>query len=135
MAFVAPRCVAHATLPRLGHALAADGGAAQLSPHQAPAALRALAMLCRPLLWPRPSLAPWLPALLRASLPGVDPNDAGKTLATLGFYSSLLLWLPLVGDTAAAADDAAALAAGASPLPRGAPPRRCLLYTSPSPRD
>lgn len=65
-------------------------------------------MLVRPLLWPRPLLAPYIAELLRNSLPGIDPNDIPKTSATLGFYSAFLGSVPLV-DATSADEDAAAV--------------------------
>jgi hypothetical protein len=89
------------------------GEAAATSPHQVPAALRALTALVRPLMFPRPVLLPHLPELLSLTLPGVDPNDPMKSGVTLGLYQSLLCWLPLVqfgapADTGGAAASTAA---------------------------
>ncbi|KAG5177989.1 hypothetical protein JKP88DRAFT_330915 [Tribonema minus] len=95
LAGMAPRAVAAATLPLLTRAL--DPIAAVNHTHQAPCALRALARLAHPLLHPRPLIAPHLPTLLAWALPGVDPNDFTKTLATLEFFDTVLCWVPIVG--------------------------------------
>jgi hypothetical protein len=63
--------------------------------HQAPAALGTLAVIAKPLFFPNPVMIKFLPALLRLSLPGIDPSDAYKTSTTLQMFSSVLAWLPL----------------------------------------
>ena len=65
--------------------------------HQAPAALAALSVIVKPLLFPCPVMLRHLPDLLRLALPGVDPNDATKTYSTLQMHSAFLAWLPLQG--------------------------------------
>lgn len=69
--------------------------------HQAPAALAALSVVVKPLLFPCPVMLKHLPDLLRLALPGVDPNDATKTYTTLQMHSAFLAWLPLQGAYAA----------------------------------
>ena len=63
--------------------------------HQAPTAMMTLAILIKPLLYPCPVLAPYLPELLALSLPGIDPNDVKKSLATLKMYTGLLGAIPI----------------------------------------
>lgn len=62
---------------------------------QAPAAIRALTAVFRPLMYPRPYLAPYVPALVELSLPGIDANDVLKTSVTLQLYHLILCWLPV----------------------------------------
>ncbi|ETW05590.1 hypothetical protein H310_03334 [Aphanomyces invadans] len=68
--------------------------------HQAPSAISALTV-CGPALL-RGDLS-WteqhLPLVLQWTLPGIDPNDDGKTSRTLQLYSSWLMYLPLADDT------------------------------------
>jgi Proteasome-substrate-size regulator, mid region len=70
---VTPQAVAASTLPLLCRAL--DPIEAINHTHQAPSAMRALARLVQPLLFPTPYIAPHLPLILEWSLPGIDPND------------------------------------------------------------
>lgn len=46
---------------------------------------------------PRPYLAPYLPALLELTLPGLDSNDVFKTTVTLQLYHLILCWVPVQG--------------------------------------
>ncbi|CAM9529085.1 unnamed protein product, partial [Hapterophycus canaliculatus] len=66
--------------------------------HQAPAAIRALTCMFRPLMHPRPYLAPYLPAILELTLPGLDSNDVFKTTVTLQLYHLILCWIPVQGN-------------------------------------
>ena len=63
--------------------------------HQAPAAMQALTLCFKSLLYPQPIILNYLPDLLRLSLPGLDPNDSHKTTITLGMYSAILSYLPI----------------------------------------
>ncbi len=86
--------------PTLGHVivpflLQALNPKAVSQSHQAPAAMVSLAVLIKPLLYPCPVLTPYLPDLLALSLPGIDPNDVKKSLATLKMYTDLLGALPI----------------------------------------
>ena len=72
-------------------------------PHQATAALYAMTLCIKPLLYPQPALLPYLPALLRLSLPGLDPNNASKTCITLGMLSSVFSFVPARSSYAPAA--------------------------------
>lgn len=65
---------------------------------QAPAAMRALTCIFRPLMHPRPYLAPYLPAILELTLPGLDSNDVVKTAVTLRLYHLILCWIPVQGN-------------------------------------
>jgi hypothetical protein len=67
--------------------------------HQAPSALMALAAVTRPLLYPRPLLAPHLPQLLTLTLSGIDANDAKKTMIAFSFIQTLLACVSLVDET------------------------------------
>lgn len=49
-------------------------------------------------MYPRPYLAPYLPALLELTLPGLDPNDDFKTTVTLELYHVILCWIPVQGN-------------------------------------
>ncbi|CAM9407636.1 unnamed protein product [Chrysoparadoxa australica] len=95
IAAVAPRLVARFSLPVLSQAL--DPVAAVNHTHQAGPAMRALSLLIHPLLHPRPYLAPFLPQLLQWTLPGLDPNDLNKTVATLDLYLTIAMWVPISG--------------------------------------
>lgn len=53
----------------------------------------------RPLMYPRPYLARYLPAILELSLPGLDPSDVFKTTVTLQLYFLILCWLPVQGNS------------------------------------
>ncbi len=64
---------------------------------QAPAAILALGSIFRPLMHPTPYLAPYLPALLELTLPGLDPSDVFKTTVTLQTYHVILSWIPVQG--------------------------------------
>ncbi|KAH9157775.1 hypothetical protein AeRB84_000412 [Aphanomyces euteiches] len=67
--------------------------------HQAPSAISAL-MICGPALL-RGDLS-WienLPHIMQLTLPGIDPNDDGKTSRTLQLYSTWLMYLPVSDDT------------------------------------
>lgn len=66
---------------------------------QAPAAIRALTSIFRPLMYPRPYLAPYLPILLELTLPGLDANDVFKTTVTLRLYHLILSWVPIQGSS------------------------------------
>lgn len=61
--------------------------------------MRALTCVFRPLMHPRPYLAPYLPALLELTLPGIDANDVYKTSITLQLYHLILCWVPIQGDS------------------------------------
>lgn len=63
--------------------------------HQAPAAMQAVTLCFKSLLYPYPVVLNYLPELLRLSLPGLDPNDSQKTTITLGMYSNILAYLPI----------------------------------------
>ena len=63
--------------------------------HQAPAAMQAITLCFKSLIYPQPIILNYLPDLLRLSLPGLDPNDNQKTTITLGMYSSILAYLPV----------------------------------------
>jgi len=94
LAYLRPSLVAKYTLPLLTQAL---DPSSLTTTHQAPASLKALAVLTQPLLLaPHPFLLSFLPTLLPWSLPGLDSNDIQKTAATVGFYIALLDWLPLL---------------------------------------
>jgi hypothetical protein len=71
--------------------------------HLAPNAMQAVSVAVGALLWPVPHLAPALPDLLEAALPGVDPNDAAKTSSALLLFSAVLAHVPLVDPADAAA--------------------------------
>ncbi len=87
--------------------MALDPGSVDAA-HQAPNALYALSILTPALLFPVPHLAPALPELLHASLPGIDPNDSAKTQATISFFSAVCTAVPLVDaeDAASTGEDA-----------------------------
>lgn len=51
----------------------------------------------RPLMHPRPYLAPYLPAILELTLPGLDSSDVFKTSVTLQLYHLILCWIPVLG--------------------------------------
>lgn len=61
--------------------------------------MRALMSIFRPLMYPRPYLAPYLPMLLELTLPGLDANDVFKTTITLQLYHLVLCWVPVQGGT------------------------------------
>jgi len=63
--------------------------------HQAPVAMRALSDILMPVLYPCPVILEFLPDLLRLSLPGIDPNDSVKSVATITMYTTLLEWLKI----------------------------------------
>lgn len=50
-------------------------------------------------MYPRPYLAPYLPAILELSLPGLDPSDIFKTIVTFQLYYVILCWVPVQGKT------------------------------------
>ena len=86
--------------PTLGHVivpflLQALNPKAVSQSHQAPTAMVTLTMLVKPLLYPCPVLAPYLPDLLALSLPGIDPNDVKKSVSTLKMYTGLLGAMPI----------------------------------------
>jgi hypothetical protein len=86
--------------PNMGHVivpflLAALDPSAVNQPHQAPAAMHALNLCFKPLLYPSPVIIEYLPTLFRLSLPGIDPNDISKTTLTLRLYSSILSFIPI----------------------------------------
>lgn len=62
--------------------------------HMAPASMNAVAYICKPLLFPRPILLPYLDELLNLSLAGIDANDSKKTTTTLNMYIYLFGWIP-----------------------------------------
>ena len=93
LAVVAPARVTRAIVGMASRAL--DAGTVNQT-HQAPNALEALHVLVRPLLYPVPHIAPALPSLAMAALPGIDPNDASKTSSALRFYVAMLLSVPIV---------------------------------------
>jgi hypothetical protein len=107
LACLRPASVARLSLPVLVQAL--DPGSLTMT-HQAPAALKALAVIAQPLLCPVPYLLEALPTLLQWSLPGLDSNDLAKTVATVQFYIAVLDWLPLRAALPHAAKDEAAFA-------------------------
>lgn len=57
--------------------------------------MKTLQITFKSLLYPKPVILKYLPDLLRLSLPGVDPSDVSKTVATLELYSAMLNWLPV----------------------------------------
>eukprot|EP00605_Chrysophyceae_sp_TOSAG23-4_P000346 GSChrysophyteH1.ASY1.ANO1.393.1 assembled CDS len=61
--------------------------------HQAPLAMHALTDCLHPLLYPCPVILPYLPRLLKLSLPGIDANDQQKSCTALSMYVSLLGWV------------------------------------------
>lgn len=63
--------------------------------HQAPAVLHALALVFKPLMYPKPVMLPYLPDILKLSLPGLDTSDMAKTSVTLGMFSMILCWIPI----------------------------------------
>lgn len=65
---------------------------------QPPAAIKALTAIFRWVMYPRPYLAPYLPALLELTLAGVDANDVFKTATTLKLYHLILCWVPVQGN-------------------------------------
>ncbi|CAM9930549.1 unnamed protein product, partial [Phaeothamnion confervicola] len=95
LALISPRLTAPATLALVLRAV--DPVAAVNYAHQTPVAIKALARVLRPLLFPRPHIAPHLPVLLEYTLPGIDANDLSKTFSTVAFYVTLLGWLPVLG--------------------------------------
>ena len=88
-----PSCVSTATLSDTGTVYWYASGT-----NSAPAAIRALTCLFHSLMYPRPYLAPYLPALLELTLPGLDANDVTKTTATLLLYHTILCWVPVQGN-------------------------------------
>eukprot|EP00903_Cladosiphon_okamuranus_P009771 g9290.t1 len=98
LASLSPRSVAPAFAELLLRAL--DPVASINHTHQAPAAIRALTSVFRPLMHPRPYLAPYLPAFLELTLPGLDSNDVFKTMVTLQLYHLILCWVPVQGSPA-----------------------------------
>jgi hypothetical protein len=64
--------------------------------HMAMPAMWALSFIFKSCLHPRPVILPYLPDLLRLSLPGVDPNDFMKTMNTLNLYIRVLSWMPIL---------------------------------------
>eukprot|EP00752_Nemacystus_decipiens_P011025 g9797.t1 len=95
LASLSPKSVAPAFAELVLRAL--DPVASINHTHQAPAAIRALTSVFRPLMHPRPFLAPFLPALLELTLPGLDSNDVFKTTVTLQLYHLILCWVPVQG--------------------------------------
>mmetsp|Transcript_17352 Transcript_17352/g.28499 ORF Transcript_17352/g.28499 Transcript_17352/m.28499 type:complete len:1861 (+) Transcript_17352:142-5724(+) len=69
----------------------------QLATHQTIGALETLSICAHPIFSRQnnPQGAAYLVNLLSASLPGIDPNDLGKTRATIRFYISILYSIPL----------------------------------------
>lgn len=69
---------------------AADGLVAVSSPHRTTAALRLLAAMTPVFLDPEicPRGGEFLPQALQLTLPGIDPNDLGKTESTLRFIAA-----------------------------------------------
>jgi hypothetical protein len=86
------------TPPLLDFALRAlDVSAVNLA-HQAPAALSMLSKLLQPALRARPDIIlSRLPEILQLSLAGIDSNDQNKTLRTMIFYRTLVMWVPVGG--------------------------------------
>jgi len=74
--------------------LAALDPAAVAQAHQAPVAMKTLSTCFRSLMYPQPILLPYLPDILRLSLPGIQPSDVAKTSITLHLYSTIFAWLP-----------------------------------------
>jgi hypothetical protein len=74
--------------------LAALDPAAVSNAHQAPVAMQTLSSCFRPLMYPQPVILPYLPDILRLTLPGIEPSDVSKTSITLHLYSTILAWLP-----------------------------------------
>ncbi|CAM9175751.1 unnamed protein product [Choristocarpus tenellus] len=97
LASISPRTVAASSPDLILRAL--DPVSSVIHSHQAPEALRALVAIFVPLMYPRPYLAPYLPAMLELSLPGVDPNDMYKTVVTMELYRAVLDWIPVQGDS------------------------------------
>ncbi len=66
--------------------------------HQAPAALATMTRLLQPALRSQKGIIlSRLPDMLKLSLAGIDSNDQNKSLRTLVFYRSLVMWLPVGG--------------------------------------
>lgn len=74
--------------------LAALDPAAVSQAHQAPVAMQTIGGCFRGLMYPQPVLLPYLPDILRLSLPGIEPSDVMKTSITLNLYCTVLAWLP-----------------------------------------
>lgn len=84
--------------PNLGHILVPiliAGLTTVNQTHQAPIALYTLNLVFRQLMFPTPVLLQYLPAILPLVLPGLDPSDSAKSVATLTFVSTVLAWLPV----------------------------------------
>ncbi|CAM9110826.1 unnamed protein product [Ectocarpus sp. 4 AP-2014] len=95
LASLSPKTVAPAAAELVLRAL--DPVASINHTHQAPAAIRAMTCIFRPLMHPRPYLAPYLPAILELTLPGLDSSDVFKTSVTLQLYHLILCWIPVLG--------------------------------------
>jgi len=74
--------------------LAALDPAAVSQAHQAPIAMQTIASCFRGLMFPQPVLLPYLPDILKLSLPGIEPSDVMKTSITLNLYCTILAWIP-----------------------------------------
>lgn len=74
--------------------LAALDPAAVSQAHQAPIAMQTISGCFRGLMYPQPVLLPYLPDILRLSLPGIEPSDVMKTSITLNLYCTILAWVP-----------------------------------------
>jgi hypothetical protein len=66
--------------------------------HQAPLALQAFWVLIKPLLFPNPLIIRYVPHLLKALLPAIDPNDQKKTIAALSVLITLFAHIPIRTD-------------------------------------
>lgn len=93
LAWVAPHTVLNEMEPFLLQALDPHN---LNQTHMAPAAMKALDILIQPFLHARLLLPSLLPKLLHLTLPGIDPNDASKTIVTLRLYDTILQWIPVV---------------------------------------
>lgn len=102
LAFVRPNLV----LPELLESIIPDLQLLEQT-HRIQAALEVLGVVTRPLIWRKhyPEGAKHLSNLLCLTLPGIDPNDLMKTLATLRFYSAVLINVPLFDCTLYNDDD------------------------------
>ena len=74
--------------------LAALDPSAVSQAHQAPIAMQTISGCFRGLMYPQPVLLPYLPDILRLSLPGIEPSDVMKTSITLNLYCTILAWVP-----------------------------------------
>ena len=92
LAFIRPNLV----LPQLLDTIIPDLQSIEQT-HRTQAALEVLGVATRPLLWRKifPNGGQYLSDLLCLTLPGIDPNDLMKSLATIRFYTTFLINVPL----------------------------------------